>query len=313
MPSAHSPASPLLTPRAPAASRHPARRQTLLTLAALGSMAQHARALSPRPEPAALMKAGRYQPGQPVDDFLVSEKLDGVRARWDGQQLWTRSGRRIAAPPGFTDGWPLLPLDGELWAGRGQFQRAVAAVRDGADRQVWADLRLMVFDTPDPVRPFGGPDGRLALLREALATPPHASPAGVQALPQHPVKSLADLQTWLDEVVAAGGEGLMLHRASNRYRSGRSNDLLKYKPFLDAEARVVQILPGKGQWQGLAGALLVQTTDGHRLRLGTGLSEAQRHQPPPVGSWVSFRYQGLHPGGMPRFASFLRVIPDIDL
>ena len=262
------------------------------------------------------MKAGRYQAGQPVDGFLVSEKLDGVRARWDGQQLWTRSGRRILAPADFTAGWPSLPLDGELWAGRGQFLRAVAAVREGAGSEAWAGLRLMVFDTPDPVRPFGGPDGRLALLQETLAAPRSSTPTGptgLQALPQHPVSSSADLQSWLDEVVAAGGEGLMLHRASNLYSSGRSNDLLKYKPFLDAEARVVQILPGKGQWQGLAGALLVQTTDGHRLRLGSGLSEAQRREPPPVGSWVSFRYQGLHPGGMPRFASFVRVIPDIDL
>ncbi|WP_342669158.1 DNA ligase [Curvibacter gracilis] len=296
-----------------AVSRHPARRQTLLALAALGSMAPQARALSPQPAPGPLMKAGRYQAGQPVDGFLVSEKLDGVRARWDGQQLWTRSGRRILAPADFTAGWPSLPLDGELWAGRGQFLRAVAAVREGAGSEAWAGLRLMVFDTPDPVRPFGGPNGRLALLQETLTAPRASAPTGLQALPQHPVSSSADLQSWLDEVVAAGGEGLMLHRASNLYRSGRSNDLLKYKPFLDAEARVVQILPGKGQWQGLAGALLVQTTDGHRLRLGSGLSEAQRREPPPVGSWVSFRYQGLHPGGMPRFASFVRVIPDIDL
>ena len=259
------------------------------------------------------MKAGRYQAGQPVDGFLVSEKLDGVRARWAGQHLWTRSGHRTTPPADFTARGPALPLDGELWAGRGQFLRAVAAVREGAGSEAWTGLRLMVFDAPDPVRPFGGPEGRLALLQAALSASHSPAPTGLQALPQHPVTSTADLQSWLDEVVTAGGEGLMLHRASNLYRSGRSNDLLKFKPFLDAEARVVQILPGKVQWQGLGGALLVQTTDGHRLRLGSGLSEAHRRAPPPVGSWVSFRYQGLHPGGMPRFASFLRVIPDIDL
>lgn len=308
MPPALPTAFPLKPPTA--GSCHPARRQTLLTLAALGALAQPAAALSPKPGLGPLMKAGRYQAGQPTEGFLVSEKLDGVRARWDGRQLWTRSGHRIAAPDDFTAGWPVLPLDGELWAGRGQFLRSVAAVRAGADRDAWHGLHLMVFDTPDPVRPFGGPDGRLAMLQAGLSA---TSTDTLQALPQRTVASPERLQDWLDEVVAAGGEGLMLHRASNLYRSGRSNDLLKHKPFLDAEARVVQILPGKGQWQGLAGALLVQTTDGHRLRLGSGLSEAQRRDPPPVGSWVSFRYQGLHPGGMPRFASFLRVIPDIKL
>lgn len=290
-----------------------ARRQALLTLACLGATGLQAQAHNPGTAPGPLMKAGRYQPGQPVDGFLVSEKLDGVRARWDGHQLWTRSGRPIATPTTFTEGWPALPLDGELWAGRGEFLRAVAAVRAGADPRSWTGVRLMVFDTPDPTRPFGGPEGRLALLQATLAAPDSPISDRLQALPQQTVTSFARLRSWLDEVVAGGGEGLMLHRAANLYRAGRSDDLLKYKPFEDAEARVLQILPGKGQFQGMAGALLVQTHDGHRLRLGTGLSQAQRRQPPSVGSWVSFRYQGLHPGGMPRFASFVRVIPDIDL
>ncbi|MDD0837469.1 DNA ligase [Curvibacter sp. HBC61] len=290
----------------------PSRRNALLVLASVSSLVQ----ARPPALPTALMLASRYPPGQAVDGFWVSEKLDGVRARWDGEQLWTRSGRLIQPPAQFTQGWPTLPLDGELWAGPGLFLQSVAAVRDGPGSPAWSGLRLMVFDAPTVPTPFGGAQGRLDTLQTRL-NQAHAqgaeAAATLQAVAQQPASSVAQVKAWLDEVVAHGGEGLVLHRGSGLYRAGRSPDVLKYKPFEDAEARVVQVLPGKGAWRGQAGALLVQTQDGHRLRLGSGLPEALRLQPPAIGSWVSFRYQGLHPGGVPRFATFLRALPDASL
>jgi DNA ligase-1 len=116
----------------------------------------------------------------------------------------------------------------------------------------------------------------------------------------------------LDRVVREGGEGLMLHRGASRYRAERSDDLLKLKPFEDAEARVVGHVPGQGKLAGMLGALLVETPDGKRFRIGSGLSDAQRRDPPPLGSWVSYRHVGLHDGsGLPRFARFLRVREDM--
>ncbi|MDD0809969.1 DNA ligase [Curvibacter sp. RS43] len=290
----------------------PSRRSALLALASVTSLVQ----ARPSPHQTPLMQATRYEPGQPVDGFWVSEKLDGVRARWDGQRLWTRSGRAIHAPPHFTQSWPSLMLDGELWSGPGQFAQSVAAVRDGPSSSAWQGLRMMAFDAPELPDPFGTPGGRLHQLQAAIeqSKATDAQVAGhLQAVAQQPVTSVAQVKAWLDEVLAQGGEGLILHRASGLYRSGRSPDVLKYKAFEDAEAQVVQVLPGKGAWRGQAGALLVQTQEGHRLRLGSGLPEALRLDPPAVGSWVSFRYQGLHPGGVPRFATFLRVVPDISL
>lgn len=52
--------------------------------------------------------------------WIVSEKLNGCRAFWDGSQLWSRGGNVIPAPAWFTAGLPTSPLDGEVWAGRGQ-------------------------------------------------------------------------------------------------------------------------------------------------------------------------------------------------
>jgi DNA ligase-1 len=77
--------------------------------------------------------------------------------------------------------------------------------------------------------------------------------------------------------------------------------------YLDREATVVAHLPGKGRHLGRLGALLVEDADHRRFRIGTGFSDAQRENPPPVGSVVTYRYRGLTATGLPRFASFMRV------
>jgi DNA ligase-1 len=248
------------------------------------------------------MLANAYRTGLPLADYWVSEKYDGVRAYWDGQQLSTRHGHRIAAPPWFTRGWPSQPLDGELWAGHGRFTAASsAAAKDAADDDAWRGLRYMVFDLPAHPSRF---DERLPALMTLLSS--HASPH-LQAVPQRRLTDEAALQALLRETVRAGGEGLMLHRGASHYRGERSDDLLKLKQHLDAEATVVAHVPGRGKYQGLVGALLVETPQGLRFKLGSGLRDADRVSPPAIGSQVTYRYLGLHPDGAPRFASFVRM------
>ena len=276
-------------------------KRRLLLLGCLLAVAQRAFADAP-----ALLLAGRYRPGIDLRDWWVSEKYDGVRAHWDGRQLRTRGGERIAAPAWFTAGWPALPMDGELWAGRGRFEHAQsAAAREQPDDAQWRALRYMVFDLPAHPGSF---DERLAALRAAVSALDHT---WVQAVPQRKVAGDAELQALLREVVRGGGEGLMLHRGASLYRAGRGDDLLKLKTHDDAEARVIAHVPGKGKHAGRLGALMVETPEGRRFALGTGFTDAQRADPPPVGSWVSYRFRGLHEGsGLPRFASFLRVRSD---
>lgn len=115
------------------------------------------------------------------------------------------------------------------------------------------------------------------------------------------------LMRLLEQVTAAGGEGLMLHRRDAHYRSGRSADRLKVKAYEEGEARVIAHLPGRGRHLGRLGALLVEEPDGIRFRLGTGFSDAERSQPPPIGSIVTFKHHGRTAHGRPRFASFLRL------
>ncbi len=251
------------------------------------------------PAPAADGFAGTH----PVDEYWISEKLDGVRARWDGQRLWTRGGHPVHAPAWFTAGWPRVPMDGELWLGRGRFDQASILVRHPPDDDApWRKLRYLVFDLPAHGGPF---EARVLAMRELLD--------GGSGLPwlrpvaQSRVASPDQLQARLRAVLDAGGEGLMLHHRDARYAPGRSDQLIKLKPHDDAEARVVAHLPGRGKYAGLVGSLLVEREDGTRFRLGSGLSDAERAAPPAVGSLVTYRYSGLTPNGLPRFARFVRV------
>lgn len=285
--------------------RKPSRRQALGFFVALACTSlAHA---GPGEAPA-LMLADVYRPGVDLSAYWLSEKYDGVRALWDGKQLLTRGGQVIAAPAWFTDGWPAVPMDGELWGGRGRFEDTVSAVRQQVpDDTAWRAIRFMVFDLPAHPGLFSE---RIEAYRTQVAA---IHQPWVQAVEQVRVNSHESLMRRLDETLRQGGEGLMLHRADAPYRAVRSDDLLKVKTHEDAEARVLVQEPGRGRLQGRMGALLVETPQGLRFRLGTGFTDAQREHPPAVGSWVTYRFRGLHPSGLPRFASFVRARPDADL
>jgi DNA ligase-1 len=234
--------------------------------------------------------------------FLVSEKFDGVRALWDGRQLRFRSGLPVSAPAWFVDRLPPTPLDGELWLGRGQFEALSGTVRRAQPHDAdWRALRYQVFDLPGAPAPFAERAAQLQALVRQMAWP------GLMAVQQLELPNRRALLARLAEVVAGGGEGLMLHRAAAAWHNGRSDDLLKLKPRADAEAVVVGHVAGQGKHAGRLGALRVKAEDGAVFLLGTGLSDAQREQPPVIGSVVTFTYRGRTATGLPRFAAFLRV------
>ena len=257
----------------------------------------------------ALMLAKVYHPGIDLSDYWVSEKYDGLRGFWDGQQLFTRGGERVQAPAWFTAGWPSIPLDGELWAGRGQFAKALSTVRQQTpDDASWRGMKFMAFDMPAHGGPFSE---RITALNAAVA---QIHQPWVVAVVQTRATTHAALQAQMHRIVKAGAEGLVLHRGASLYTAARNDDLLKVKPHEDAEARVLGHQPGQGKYIGMLGALLVESVasgnaaaPGVRFKIGTGLSDAQRRSPPPVGSVVTYRFRGLTDAGVPRFASFVRV------
>ena len=255
-----------------------------------------------RAAPIGVQLALDWPPGRSPQGFLVSEKFDGVRAVWDGQRLRFRSGREVAAPDWFLRALPDHPLDGELWLGHGQFDRLSGVVRQQRpDDAGWRALRYLVFDAPTQPGTF---EARWQALQSVIAA---ANQPWLQRVAQSWVDDRAALLQGLQAVVSAGGEGLVLHRADALWRPGRSDALFKFKPEPDDEAQVVGHLPGKGRYAGMTGALQVRSPDGQQFALGSGLSDAQRRNPPEIGSWVTFRYRDRTPKGVPRFATFVRV------
>lgn len=237
-----------------------------------------------------------------MTQFLISEKFDGVRAVWNGRNLYTRMGHPIKAPKWFTKDFPSTPLDGELWLARGKFDAVSGAVRkEVLVNEEWRSISYLVFELPNASGTF---QARAKSLNEIVerANVPH-----LKAVKQFYLLDETALNAKLSQIVAKGGEGLMLHRAHALYITGRSDSLLKLKPLYDAEATVIGQTPGRGKYKGKLGALVVETPEGVRFNLGTGLSDAERNQPPAIGSRITYTYRDKTPIGKPRFASFLRV------
>ena len=240
-----------------------------------------------------------------LQGWWMSEKLDGVRAYWDGQRFLSRLGNPYFAPGWFTAGLPSFPLDGELWLDRKAFQRTVSIVRRQDQSDAWREIRFLVFDAPGHGGAF---EARVRHYHEYITG---RRLEFVRAHAHEPCRGVDHLRAELKRVEALGGEGLMLRRPGSAYEVGRSHSLLKVKSFFDAEARVVGHQAGAGRHRGRLGALLVELQDGTGFAVGSGLSDAERGDPPPVGSIITFRYQELSDGGVPRFPTYVGVRHDV--
>jgi DNA ligase-1 len=155
-----------------------------------------------------------YQ-GQPVSGWLMSEKLDGWRVMWDGAEFVTREGNILAAPAWFKAGMPTMILDGELFAGRGNFNAIQTLMAAG-----WHGLTFQAFDAPSSA-PFRA---RYKLLC-SLAIPAH-----VGIVKQIRCADTRHLIDHADAIVSAGGEGAVVRNPRAPYISGRTTDLLRWVP-----------------------------------------------------------------------------------
>ena len=254
----------------------------------------------------ALLLAHTWENDVDLVGWWLSEKLDGLRAYWDGAQFLSRQGNVFHAPDWFIEGLPKEPLDGELWLDRKAFQRTVSIVRRHDKNDHWKQIKYLVFDMPGVAAPF---EQRYEHLRDCLASNRNNF---ASVLDQHLCTGTDHLREELARINGLGGEGLMLRQPASQYEAGRSSTLLKVKTFHDAEAWVLDHLPGAGRHKGRLGALAVALANGTQFSVGTGFTDAQRENPPPVGSCVTFRYQELTDRGVPRFPSFVRGRPDAE-
>jgi len=249
-----------------------------------------------------LLLAEVYNGNIDVQQYWVSEKLDGVRAFWDGKQLISRGGNLIAAPQWFVADFPAQKLDGELWLGRNKFAETLSIVSKTTPLDSeWQQIRYYIFELPDAKDTF---TERIEVMQRLVQ---QQNSRYLTLVPQFRVADNAALLAKLSELEQAGAEGLMLHQQNALYKTGRSSDLLKLKSYQDTEAEVTGYRPGKGKYQGMVGALIVKTPEGKEFAIGSGLTDALRQTPPEIGTVITYRYNGYTNNGIPRFARFLRV------
>ncbi|MCP3697415.1 MAG: DNA ligase [Aliivibrio sp.] len=275
----------------------------LSTLVALGVLSQPVIALDePNTATIAISLAMNYESSVDIDAYWLSEKLDGIRAYWSGSELLTRKGHKLHAPDWFTDPLPDHPIDGELWAGRGGFQKVARTVLDSEpDEASWRDIRFMMFDLPNSAGMFPKRYYELSTMIKALDIP------HLKLVDQHPISSEEMLFDVLEDISARKGEGVMLRRVDAVYRPGRHDDLIKLKKHQDAEAIVIGYTAGKGKYRGMVGALILKMPDGKEFKIGSGLTQALREEPPKLGQQITYRYNGYTDNGIPKFARYLAV------
>lgn len=245
--------------------------------------------------------ANDFYEGADIEQYWYSEKLDGIRAFWNGEQLFTRTGKPIIAPEWFTQGLPKEKLDGELWAGRGHFSQVQRTVLDQKpDEDDWKNIQYMAFDLVES----GTYDQRYQHLQRIVS---RSNNQYLALVDQSPIDSTAFLYQNLQSVETKMGEGIMLRKIKSHYQGGRTDDLLKLKSFQDDEATVIGYKPGKGKNLNRTGSLYVEWKDGKRFYIGSGLTNELRNTPPALGEKVTFRFNGYTRSGLPRFARFIHV------
>jgi DNA ligase-1 len=268
---------------------------------------------SPKEPP--LLLAHSWEDDIDPTGYWMSEKLDGVRAFWDGEKFISRLGNVYHASNSFLQGMPKnVQLDGELFVGRKKFQETVSTVRKLVpDEAEWRKIEYYVFDIlatrKSANEDFRDCTGETFERRQALLAQLHAegSEASWVVLDQEWCKSKAHMEQYLRSIERVGGEGVMLRQPASKYEAGRSNTLLKVKTFHDAEAKVIGYEPGKGKHKGRMGALEVEMPNGKTFSVGSGFTDKERENPPKIGATITYRYQELTKDGIPRFPTFVEV------
>lgn len=256
--------------------------------------------------------------------WWISEKLDGVRAWWDGRHLWSRNGQVWNAPPWFLHALPRdIVLDGELWIGRGLFEYASSICRagHGSTSDEWQKVKFMVFDAPDnaSTEPVEQRWDRLRVLFPTAHLGRTSSLEGghVYMVEQVACDGREHLQSLVQQVLSVGGEGVMLRAPFSVYERRRSSSLYKWKPTLDAEARIVGYEDGQKGIAGFVGSFVCESyndeyaSETHRFRVGSGLTDALRRHPPPIGTIIRYQYGGMGSQGLPRFPRYVGIRSDM--
>jgi len=275
---------------------------------------------------------------KPPIGWLLSEKYDGYRARWipDKQVFLSRNQKVFNAPEWFKCAMPNIDLDGELFAGRENFQDMGVVRKKVPIDEEWINIKYVVYDLPEDDNVF---EDRVDNLKQAVEEskiewdklkqeypdPFNNIDCPVVYTEQIKIKSLKHLETIYKEVLKNGGEGVMIKDPKSQYEDKRSNYMLKYKPCFDAEAMIVDYKAGTGKYEGMLGGFVCRplisygnysVKDESYIFSISGMDDGIRDNyldTHPVGTVVTYEYSGKTDSGKPRFPRYIRIRDDIEI
>jgi len=234
---------------------------------------------------------------QNTTNWVMSEKLDGIRAYWDGKQLLTRNGKKIYAPQWFTKDYPKFEIDGELWTKRDDFENISSIVRDKIPGKEWSQIKHFIFEVPN---------ARGGLFERLLKVKPYEN-KNIKILPQIIIKDIQHQKSYLKEIELKKGEGIVVRNPNALYINKRTSEALKVKNFKDTECKIIGFTKGKGKYFDKVGAIICRLPNQITFKIGSGMDDKLRNNPPKIGTDITFKYQNFTKYGKPRFPVYLRI------
>ncbi|WP_228712152.1 DNA ligase [Halarcobacter ebronensis] len=243
-----------------------------------------------------------YKNNENINTWVMSEKLDGIRAYWDGKQFLTRKGKVIYVPKWFIKNFPNFELDGELYTKRDDFENIQSIVLDKNPSKKWEEITYNIFEIPNAKGDFYK---RLEKAKNWFEKNPNEK---VKIIEQKKVKNEENLNSFFNEIVLNKGEGVIVKDPSKEYQAGRTPFVLKMKNAQDMEGEVIDI--NISEKTKVLKSLVIKLENGITFNLGGGFTKEQRENPPKIGEIVTFKYFGFTKNGKPKFASFLHIRKD---
>lgn len=243
-----------------------------------------------------------------IESYAISEKFDGVRGIWDGKEMFSKNGKKLAIPPCFAEKLAILELkdgefvEGELWADYGKFAEVSSlARRKNPTCAEFESVKYLIFNAQlNESSDFLANLSKIQSILESHKTPQ------IRTITQHKFSSSKELQDFFDAVVAKGGEGVIL-----RY----SHTAFKLKAQHDAECKIIDYTRGKGRLSGKVGAIVCESLadknsgikNGIIFRIGSGLSDEMRTNPLKIGTIITYKFSGVSKNSVPFHTRFWRV------
>ena len=232
-----------------------------------------------------------------LTEYVMSEKKDGIRGVWDGKTLKSKRGKPLFAPANFLKSLPSFSLDGELWLSYQSIEKTANIVLDKIPNNAqWDEITYFVFDAPSLCESCTLLE-RVEILQKKLKNNKR-----VKVIPQIPIKNRAHLESYFQEIVQKGGEGLILRNNKKPFIA------YKYKPYCENKCKITGYT--KGKKEGQIGAILCKAMIKGKekiIKIGSGLSVKNRENPPQIGSLIAYKHNGYTKNDLPRFPVFLKI------